>query len=148
MADYYRKNPEKFRLTPEGLVKRNEANRNRYATDPEFRAKCLEFANRAVRSGRARQLKRASFLKSIGLSEESYATLYAEQGGKCAICDVYEDRLRPDHCHKSGKARGLLCTRCNLALGQFGDSLDRLQRAVVYLGRYGLRARRNRSRTD
>lgn len=55
-----------------------------------------------------------------------------EIGSACAICGA-PDRLELDHDHLSGMARGFLCRRCNLALGQFRDSPDLLARAITYL---------------
>src|SRR5438445_350801 len=48
-----------------------------------------------------------------------YDQLLAEQNGVCAICGCLPTyrRLALDHCHETGKIRGLLCTRCNIALG-------------------------------
>ncbi|MEV0126374.1 endonuclease domain-containing protein [Streptomyces sp. NPDC050703] len=40
-----------------------------------------------------------------------------------------------DHCHGTGRVRGVLCRQCNTALGAFGDSPERLQRALWYLTR-------------
>lgn len=52
---------------------------------------------------------------------------------KCPICGKKATRLQIDHCHRTGKVRGLLCARCNRALGQFGDSIKGLMKAVNYL---------------
>jgi hypothetical protein len=81
--------------------------------------------------------------RRYGLTESSYLALYAQQCGCCAICrqpikekNTKEDRTfntHIDHCHTSGKVRGLLCSGCNLGLGHFKDDADRLQRAAGYL---------------
>lgn len=42
-------------------------------------------------------------------------------------------KLVVDHCHSSGKVRGLLCHNCNRALGLFQDSMSSLTRAIEYL---------------
>lgn len=54
------------------------------------------------------------------------------QNGRCAICPR-RGRLCVDHCHRQNHLRGLLCRRCNLGLGHFGDSAERLLRAALYL---------------
>jgi len=62
-----------------------------------------------------------------------------EQEGVCAIC-FDPPTVRPlsvDHDHKTGKARGLLCKRCNLGLGLFLDSQSRLEAAADYLCQQG-----------
>ena len=56
-----------------------------------------------------------------------------KQAGKCAICDK-ETSLNLDHCHLTGKFRGMLCTSCNTGLGFFKDNVENLRRAVSYLG--------------
>ena len=61
---------------------------------------------------------------------------YFRQYGLCAICmnnlpGVSSAHL--DHCHTTGKYRGLLCHACNVGLGFFKDSTDNLQRAMDYL---------------
>jgi len=65
-----------------------------------------------------------------------------EQGGRCAICMVHEDdlehatfrnKLVVDHNHRTGEVRGLLCSRCNIALGHLDDSPVKLRNALNYL---------------
>lgn len=62
--------------------------------------------------------------------------MYAMQQAKCAICDTKPDKypgLVVDHCHTTGKVRGLLCTKCNLGLGHFKDNKEALAKAALYL---------------
>ena len=78
-------------------------------------------------------------LYKYGITQDEFDSIYARQGGKCAIClvdfDEKERTTRPhvDHCHLTGKVRGLLCLACNSGLGQFGDDLVMLTRALNYL---------------
>ena len=65
-----------------------------------------------------------------------FKEMFEYQGGKCAICEeqcLTERELAVDHCHKTGKVRGLLCMRCNTALGSFKDDLLLLEKAMFYL---------------
>jgi len=62
-----------------------------------------------------------------------WTKLFEYQKGLCAICGNKLIKANTDHDHKSGEVRGLLCARCNRALGRFGDRLDLLQAAVLYL---------------
>jgi hypothetical protein len=59
-----------------------------------------------------------------------------EHGDLCAICrqPSVGQRLSIDHCHETGIVRGLLCSPCNLGLGSFRDSVERLESAIRYLG--------------
>ena len=83
--------------------------------------------------------QRKYWLKSeYGLTLEQYNDLLKEQNHKCAICktdetDVFKNLLYVDHCHSSGKVRGLLCHHCNTALGKFQDSVEVLSSAIDYL---------------
>lgn len=53
----------------------------------------------------------------------------------CEVCGVIlaGRELAVDHCHESGKVRGLLCHSCNMGIGQFKDSPELLRKAAVYL---------------
>lgn len=76
-------------------------------------------------------------LKKYGITLEQYSNMLDAQGGVCAICESHDKafaHLAVDHCHTTGKVRGLLCNKCNRAIGIFGDDLKRLGRAVAYLG--------------
>src|SRR5712691_10177937 len=105
----------------------NAHKRRRYATDLEYRARCLA-ANAEVR--------RASLLTRYGISWPEYQLRLALQNGVCAICRKEPKRclLCVDHCHVTGKVRGLLCTRCNAALGSFEDDPNLMQAGADYLG--------------
>ena len=83
--------------------------------------------------------------KKFGIGEEDYQILFDKQDGKCAICGSDSPRGRKngkggevknffvDHCHETGKVRGLLCNHCNRGLGLLGDNLLTLKSAVSYL---------------
>ncbi len=75
--------------------------------------------------------------KKFGITAEQYWMMFAEQEGKCAICRKSPKKcwwsLNLDHCHETGKIRGLLCGPCNKALGSFGDTVAGVKRAVDYL---------------
>ena len=65
-----------------------------------------------------------------------YHVMFLEQDGVCKICSKPEPtnvHLAVDHCHTTGKVRGLLCTPCNKALGLFEDKQDSLLNAISYL---------------
>ena len=69
-----------------------------------------------------------------GLSLEDFYGLVEKQAGRCAICDKQPKTiLYIDHDHTTGLVRGLLCSRCNMALGVLGDCAEGLKRALKYL---------------
>ena len=63
--------------------------------------------------------------------------MLTEQDGACAICTLpFEAKpkaINVDHCHATGRVRGLLCSRCNLGIGMFRDSAQMLRRAAEYV---------------
>ena len=76
--------------------------------------------------------------RRYGLTEEQFLEYLITQEGKCAICAVpfgktVATRCCVDHCHTTGRVRGLLCTPCNSAIGLFGDNRDKLSSAIKYL---------------
>jgi hypothetical protein len=83
---------------------------------------------------RDRELRR-----EYGLSREKLVDLVTKQGWRCAIClAVFPRRLtgkrvHVDHCHKTGRVRGVLCASCNLAIGKLGDTAAGVRRALAYL---------------
>lgn len=82
--------------------------------------------------------RRSKFKHTYGITLEQYYELLQKQNNCCAICNVDKPSERTkyfavDHCHATGKVRGLLCTKCNRGLGFFNDVPERLQAAVNYL---------------
>lgn len=74
--------------------------------------------------------------KKYRISPEDYTTMLSSQGGVCAVCGGVNPsgrRLAIDHCHSTGKVRGLLCTNCNLICGHAGDSTEILEGVIKYL---------------
>ena len=81
------------------------------------------------------------FLK-YGITKEEYLSLIEKQDNKCGVCGEKETslgrggkvkNLAIDHCHTTGKVRGLLCHGCNTALGSFKDNANLLTNAINYL---------------
>jgi hypothetical protein len=82
-------------------------------------------------------IRRRYHMKSnFGLTLEDFDRMLEQQNGVCAICEKEcptGQRLGVDHDHVTGKIRGLLCRKCNSGIGQFGDSLDLVKKALAYL---------------
>ncbi|CAB4151208.1 Recombination endonuclease VII [uncultured Caudovirales phage] len=97
-------------------------------------------------SGVRNAYKKNYYLTKDGtkISKEYYLLLIEKQNGLCAICKQEErisispkndkaKRLAIDHCHKTGKIRGLLCHKCNVSIGALNESIETLQSAINYL---------------
>lgn len=78
--------------------------------------------------------RRRTYLKSkYNMTLEEYEILFLKQNLCCAICLKHTTRPCVDHCHKSGKIRGILCPKCNVALGYFMDDPKLMERASRYI---------------
>lgn len=73
--------------------------------------------------------------KRYGISLPDWIAMVEAVGGKCEICGKAEEDLCVDHDHSTGIIRGVLCRRCNRALGQLGDTVERLSQVLAYLER-------------
>lgn len=81
----------------------------------------------------------------IDITVDRYKGLLVEQQNRCKICGIdgtgLKKALAPDHDHKTGVVRGLLCCNCNQGLGRFHDSPTKLAAAIAYLEASQCRAR-------
>lgn len=89
---------------------------------------------------KVREYARRSNLKKKGINKEIYEKMAIQQEWKCLICGITEreckKKLSVDHNHKTGKVRGLICNRCNLALGNTKDNPLILIKCAKYLLSY------------
>lgn len=93
--------------------------------------------------GNARRRTQNGTLSKYGMTQEHYHQMLDAQGGVCRICGAppptggtaprSRTRLCVDHDHITGKVRGLLCERCNYALGHVGDDCGILESMISYL---------------
>lgn len=103
--------------------------------------RCYDKENKKKRANtpvaKAKRRRNKIFAK-YKITIAQYESMSLKQSGKCAICfaspeDVRYGVLCVDHCHKTGKVRGLLCFECNLGLGRFEDKLQIMSNAMDYL---------------
>lgn len=86
---------------------------------------------------------KAFIIRTYGITAEDYYAMLAAQDNKCALCGseevnnsrVSSGKLFIDHCHNTGKVRGLLCSKCNHAIGLLNDDVDLLHKAITYLSK-------------
>jgi len=125
--------------------------KERYATDPEYREKLQapvrrwREANRLKINAQKREqyaanprppevARRDWLWHTYGITPETYEAMVARQKGRCALCRRRPiQRLCVDHSHDARKLRLLLCIRCNTGLGGFGDNPDLLRTGADYL---------------
>lgn len=84
-----------------------------------------------------------NMLKKYGVTQERYQELLEAQSHRCAICGAGSGwrhrqsgelkKLAVDHCHETGRVRGLLCDACNLGIGKLRHDPHLLQKAIDYL---------------
>lgn len=84
------------------------------------------------------QNRRDKYLREkYGITEQDYDKMLKDQNFQCDICGSTKNNKKKyfavDHCHESGKVRGLLCDNCNTGLGQFKDTIHNLKQAIEYL---------------
>ena len=82
--------------------------------------------------------------KKYGITPQEYGAMLQQQGGACAICGSQNGASAKgtktfsiDHCHETGKVRGLLCNSCNRAIGLLKDNVAVLESAIKYLTKGG-----------
>lgn len=79
-------------------------------------------------------LAHAAKLKKYDLTQEQFDAMLEAQQHACWICLIkFTDTPHIDHCHRTNVVRGLLCGKCNQALGLLDDEIPRLKRALIYL---------------
>lgn len=132
MREYNKKYREKNR---DKLVAHSKAYFESHREENTARCKKRYRDNKAeyAESGRKRHLK-----KKYDITDADFSAMLSKQDGKCAVCrtDTPGGRFGKwniDHCHDSGKVRGLLCWACNTGLGKFKDNEDFLASAIQYL---------------
>lgn len=83
------------------------------------------------------QVWKRNLKAKYGITPAEYTAMAERQKGLCAICaqaSVGKKKyLSVDHCHTTGKVRGLLCDKCNLGIGLIGDTVEQVQRVMDYI---------------
>lgn len=114
---------------------------NFYWKETKLSSQSSKEYQRKLRAANPKYGKNAYLKKIYGVDLNWFNEKFAQQGGVCAICNKPETAvirgiaisLSVDHCHTTGKARGLLCRACNNALGMLHHDCDILLAAIRYL---------------
>jgi hypothetical protein len=80
-----------------------------------------------------RQARRDNLYRRFGISWQEWDDLLIAQSGLCAICTRQMTSPYVDHCHQTGRVRGLLCQNCNSGIGHFREDPWTMHAAIDYL---------------
>lgn len=141
--EFVKKNLERLRDAGLEYRKRPSTKARKKRYDKKYRNDNKErvFGNKLnyKQDGRAKDRARKNLLKrKYNLTQEDYERMCKDQNGQCLICNTDDfkgkgNKLYIDHCHKTGKIRGLLCSSCNVGLGNFKENIEALKNAIKYL---------------
>lgn len=97
-----------------------------------------EVNRETIREKRLKKYVDESVKRHFQITEEVFNQLLAQQGGGCGICGRLMSnhgrrRMVVDHCHTDGRVRGILCMKCNVGIGQLGDTDESIRRAFTYM---------------
>lgn len=142
-AKSYAIKKEKYESDPEFrkkiLAKQSEWRKEQWANNPEYREKIKAQLKKARDNNPEfrKNARKSNLKRQYGMTPEEYDQMLEEQDGRCKICGTHQSelkrRLAIDHCHKSGKIRGLLCADCNTGIGHLKDDPKILEKAKQYL---------------
>lgn len=112
---------------------RNGKQRNGFDTE------CKECAKERTKANSSPEIKRFHMVNfKYNLSKEEYTELLIKFP-VCGSCgETFIGTPHVDHCHRTNKVRGLLCSRCNRTLGNADDDISRLKSCIKYLETYGI----------
>lgn len=144
----YLKNKEKRKLYDKEYNSRPDTKEKRkkyleeYYSKPENKERKKKYMEEYMSIPAKVVNRRNSVLKrKYGITIEDEKYLYDIQKGRCATCELIfkeynmagHNNFEVDHCHKTGKVRGLLCDKCNMALGLFHENIDSIKNILIYL---------------
>lgn len=124
-------------LLVDEAFQRLERRRNRGRRYAKSNPEKIKSKNLAQNKKHAVRILAKARKRRYGLTTDQYLSLYEFQKGTCQICnEPLPEKYHTDHCHKTGIVRGLLCRGCNMGLGMFKDSPQRLKNAASYLEKF------------
>lgn len=115
--------------------------KNKFSKKENICKQCISSSNKEYRKANTDKYRSQIYFKKFGITLEEYEKILSEQDGVCKICKNGETMimngqviaLAVDHCHKTGKVRGLLCQQCNSGIGCFKDNIEIMTYAIKYL---------------
>lgn len=137
LKQWHKENIEKVKKQREDYKDiKNKKRREKYKNDEEYKKKRLIESKKWQENNPDKRKNQR--LKQYGISFDEFNLLLIKANNKCQICgydNIDDKKIFPviDHCHNNGNVRGILCSKCNLALGHFNDSIENLENAIKYL---------------
>lgn len=117
------------KLVSQFYIKKCKANKHN-----RFNSPCKKCSDKNRIDG---YMKNYHIRRNFGLLPHQFKSMMESQDYKCAICGIHRDNYNKefaiDHCHNTGKIRGLLCTNCNTGIGMLQDNIEILNSAIKYL---------------
>ena len=104
-------------------------------------ARCRPCYLKSIRKTKE-EYRNKNLKSAYGIDILEYNEILEGQDGRCAICGGTDPKLGAvknlcvDHCHDTGKVRGILCNSCNRGIGLLGDNIATLQNAINYLQKH------------
>ena len=122
----------RYRANKETILAKKRAYNEAHKEEIQAQRKARREADRGKFNARDRT---GVIRRKYGLTPDEVAAMLEGQKGRCWICRQPFGSKSPhiDHCHATGKVRGLLCRECNLGLAHFADDSKSLMRAARYL---------------
>ena len=158
VREWVKRNPERNKENKKRSAEKNKEKIRQYQAEwkKNNREKRLEYAKKyyrevgkekpltdeqkqKIKARRTPYMRERHLVEKYGIDEAGYQQLLKSQKGLCAICGTNDphgkkhNRFHVDHCHETGMVRGLLCSRCNMGLGSFLDSIEIMNKAIEYI---------------
>ena len=139
---FHRYDKKKNGFTSQCKQCRNETRKNSYWKDSERAKEKTRNYRKNLRETDPHKLflsnRKTNLKQTYGISLEEYDKMLQEQSSKCDVCgkeheEVPKKRLGVDHCHTTGKVRGLLCANCNTALGLLKENVQNIDKLKDYI---------------
>ena len=143
-TDRYRMWQKSYDKMPRVKAKKKEYSKTKrykelqhiYRGRPEAKLRMRAYSKEYMKNPLSKIAYANSRLKyKYGVGLEDYDSMLTKQLGGCAICGKHpsNSRLHIDHNHSTGKVRGLLCRKCNLALGLLADNPIIIKKMLQYI---------------
>lgn len=138
--EYYKKHPEAWKRYGEKLKKWAEENPElaKIKNKMDY-ANCAEKQKAYKKANYCSVIQREKNLARYGITTDDFNRILLQQNNCCEICKIEltaTEKTAVDHCHTTGKVRGILCRNCNAGIGMLKESVTALESAIKYLQKH------------